>query len=179
MLADSYQELEKKLKVLLPEFELPDIHALIKPPCAIMKIALFYAFVTSMAVMVLAMFCIGGIEELAGIAFGVRAVISVGIAIVMFAVIWYLRYLSYRAAGISYKEEHFVISKGLFSRTIQTIPYRRIQYIHQRQGALQRLFGLESMQVSILASSASRIQPIGTFAQENFKELEKKLRETY
>jgi len=179
LLADSFQELEQRLKVLLPEFELPDIHAFIRPPRTIMKIAVFYAFITAVVVLVLVMFGIGGIEELEGFDFEVRAAISAVTAVAVFVLVWYLRYLSYRAAGILYKEENFVVSKGLFSRTIQTIPYKRIQYIHQAQGALQRLFGLENTKVSILANSISRIQPIGTFAQENFRELEKKLRETY
>lgn len=179
LLADSYQELERKLKVLLPEFELPDIHAFIKPPRIVMKLAAFYAFVTAILVLILVMFSVNGIEELAGFAFAVQMAISIGTAIAVFLFVWYLKYLGYRAAGILYKEENFVVSKGLFSRTIQTIPYKRIQYIHQRQGVIQRLFGLESTQVSILANSISRIQPIGTFAQKNFKELEAKLKETY
>ncbi len=179
LLADSYQELERKLKVLLPEFELPDIHAFTRPPRIVMKFAIFYAFVTAVIVLVLALFAINAIEELAGLGFGVQIAISIATAIMVFAFVWYFRYLSYRAAGILYKKENFVVSKGLFSRTIQTIPYRRIQYIHQKQGVLQRLFGLKSTQVSILANSISRIQPIGTFAQENFRELEVKLKETY
>ena len=129
--------------------------------------------------MAITIFGINGIEELAGFAFEVQMGISIITAIAVFVFVWYFRYLSYRAAGILYKEENFVVSKGLFSRTIQTIPYKRIQYIHQKQGVLQRLFGLESTQVSILANSISRIQPIGTFAQENFRELEARLKETY
>lgn len=179
LLADSFQELERKLKVLLPEFELPDIHAFIKPPRTVMKLAVFYAFATAAIVLAITIFGINGIEELAGFAFEVQMGISIITAIAVFAFVWYFRYLSYRAAGILYKEENFVVSKGLFSRTIQTIPYKRIQYIHQKQGVLQRLFGLESTQVSILANSISRIQPIGTFAQENFRELEARLKETY
>lgn len=179
LLADSFQELGRKLNVLLPEFELPDIHAFTKPPRIVMKFAVFYAFVTSVIAFTLVLFAVKWMEEPAEFDSGAQMAVSIVAAVVVFASVWYLRYLGYRAAGILYKKESFVVSKGLFSRTIQTIPYKRIQYIHQSQGVLQRLFGLESAQVFILANTISSVQPIGTFAQENFKELEAKLKETY
>lgn len=182
LLADTYPELERKLKLLLPEFELPEVDSFTRPPRKYMKLASLYAAFTALVVFgaVLAGIFIGagmdGLESGDLVKFIGIAAVS---AIVVFLLVLYIRYLTYRASGILYTKENVVIARGIFARTIQTIPYNRIQYIHQEQGPLQSKMGLMSGHLSILASVFSQVQMIGVFAEEDFAELERRLKETY
>ena len=182
LLADKYPELECKLKVLLPEFELPEITSFTRPPRSYMKLNLLYATITAVLLFVGVILGIQvGVEfgEFGKVSLIKELAISVGFAFILFVLILYIGYLTYRASGIRYTKDNIVIARGIFARTIQTIPYDRIQYIHQEQGPLQHCFGLMSGQLSILASIMNQTQIIGVFAEEDFIELEKRLKDTY
>ena len=177
LLTDTYGELGRKLNILLPEFELPQIERMIKPPKRLLGIYRVYA-VFSAAVAFAACECtvaltgeggIGGMAVLAGLLAGA----AVG------ALYLYICYMKYRASGIMYTDKTFILSRGIFTKNIQTIPYARIQFIHTKQGPLMRRLGLLEGNVSILASALSQTQYMGTFDSGDFKRLEEKFRETY
>lgn len=177
LLTDTYGELGRKLNILLPEFELPQIERMIKPPKRLLGIYRVYA-VFSAAVAFAACECtvaltgeggIGGMAVLAGLLAGA----AVG------ALYLYICYMKYRASGIMYTDKTFILSRGIFTKNIQTIPYARIQFIHTKQGPLMRRLGLLEGNVSILASALSQTQYMGIFDRGDFKRLEEKFRETY
>lgn len=182
LLADTYSGLERRLKLLLPEFELPELAAFKRPPRRYMKLAGIYAGITAMLLFAGSFVGIHAgawLGEVKGTVMIKELGICMGIALLVFALVLYIRFLTYRASGILYTKENVVIARGIFAKTIQTIPYGKIQYIHQEQGPLQHCFGLMSGQLSILASIMNQTQMIGVFAKEDFEELERRLKETY
>lgn len=174
LLADSYEELERKLQILLPEFPLPEIKGMIKPPRKLLGIYGAGAFFNGLLAF-LGVICIIFFGNDIGISyFGVGLF---GLLVGGFG--FYIRYMKYLASGILYSDSNFIISRGTFAKTIQTVPYNRIQYIHMNQGPVRRKFGLFEGYISILASAVSRTQYIGVFESREFTRLEERLRETY
>lgn len=179
LLADSYAELERKLQILLPEFTLPEVEEMRKPPKRVMGFSIAYMAIVAGAVFGGALFGTSVMEGLAVMSSTVQTGICVGSAAAVFFCSVYIRYMMYRASGILFDIENVVISRGIFAKTIQTIPYRRIQYIHEEQGPVQRKLHLKSGYLSILASMFSQIQNIGIFESNVFQELEERLKKTY
>ncbi len=179
LLSDSYSELTRKMKILLPEYQLPELKRLKRPP--------FKSFLLSCAVSLL----IGGcfllvLQAGIGLLPGVMTAEEQGQAMqwaylcagaVIFIKVC-LSFLSYRAAGI-YHGEQMVLSRGIFSRVVLSIPYERIQYVHTEQSPLQKLLHLNRGYIKILASAFSNEQMIGVFEEEQYSVLAEKLRQTY
>ncbi|MCD7826483.1 MAG: PH domain-containing protein [Clostridiaceae bacterium] len=177
LLMDSYPELEKKMEVLLPEFTLPELDQLKKPPrrylglqcltAALFGAALLFGMQLGLRIAqadqvfpdaASGWFCLGGL--------------------LLTVFILFLCFLSYRAAGI-YAGERLYLSRGIFSRTILSIPYDRIQYLSMNQGILQRMLGLYGGRISILAGMMNNIQRIGVYGREQYDRLEEKYRQTF
>ena len=177
LLTDSYEELERKLHILLPEFQLPEIERMVKPPKRLMGMYRVYSIVCAIAAFavlecVLALMGENGMD-------GMDFVIGILTGIVAGGLHLYFCYMKYRASGILYTDSNFILSRGIFTKTIQTIPYDRIQFVHMKQGPVMRKLGLLEGNVSILASALSQTQYMGIFDNRDFARLEEKFRETY
>lgn len=181
LLAGSYQDLEEKLKLLLPEFTLPPQDAIQRTS---KKVLLHHS--------ILVLFWSGfvGCGMLAGVLATINAVAESPVPswaghtfFAIYGVIVFIQLLlgfsRYRASAILLDDKSCVISRGTFGKQIIFIPYERIQVIHMDQSPFMQLFGLQSGYVKILASVFSQSQIIGTFDQAVFTELARKLRTTY
>lgn len=182
LLANTYQGLKRKMRVLLPELELPETDAFIKPPRKYVKLIWLYAVLSALLVFFgVSGGCFIGNEINDGM-FG-RPVEFIGfaviLALVVFILVFLIRYLTYRTAGLFYMKDSVAIVRGVFGKHIQIIPYAKIQFIHQEQGPLQAVLGLMSGYISILAGLLSQVQMIDIFSEKDFLELEKRIRDTY
>ncbi len=177
LLADSYEGLGSKLQMLLPEFQLPETDRLMRPPKRLMGLYRLHAFFNAMIATVLCVVTYPLFEEerIGGSVLLISGLVGVAAGCLNL----YISYMRYRASGILYGESNFIISRGVFAKTVQTVPYGRIQFIHLRQGPFMRKMGLLGGEVSILASAASQTQQIGVFGSNDFERLEERLRETY
>lgn len=185
LLADSYGELERKMKVLLPEFDLPEPSMLKKPPLRVLwlslgKLALLFAIV--IGGMFLGISAGGAIfdltmEELTDIPANTLLYCCFG-GLVLFLVLAGICLLHYLSAGI-YQGDNLMLSRGILKKKILTINYQRIQYIHISQGLAERMAGLSRGYFTILASAMSQTQDIGCFGGEEFEEMAERFRQTY
>lgn len=178
LLAGSYQDIEERLKLLLPEFTLPEMERLKKPPFRVLMkrvvIAAIWTVFASAAALCVMLIATSG-ENLSMAAIG----IWVGCSVAFFLFWLWGSYMSYQASGLSLQERDCVISRGIFGKTIVSIPYERMQRVHLSQGPVERMLSIQSGYVSILASAASRVQSFGTFGINAFDGIEDKLKETY
>ena len=81
--------------------------------------------------------------------------------------------------GIISIQRNVVIRRGVFGKTIEIIPYEKIQYIHVDNSLIDRLTGIAHGHVSILASVQSRIQSFKRFPQQDIENLISQFRRTY
>lgn len=177
LLAGSYEEIEKRLKLLLPEFTLPELTNIRKPPLRVLvkrwiTAGIWTAFASAASLCGM-MIAEGGRLPMLAI-----TIWAVGTVAVLAFLLW-VCFLSYKVSGLSLEGEDCVISRGTFGKTIVSVPYEKMQKIHLSQGPVERLLSVQSGYVSILASAASRVQSFGTFDKEAFDGIEDKLRETY
>lgn len=180
LLLGSYEDLKRRMEIVLPEYELPDLSIRKRAPRQWMYIRGIYSLalgiacgITSFLVQVLAVVPEG--EALQGKHFA----ISIGIGFAGMLVSLTLSFLTYKTYGIGYLEQNFLLVHGTFKKEVSLIPFERIQYICYQQGPLERCFGLQHGYVSLLASALSRYRHMGSFPVEYFEMLEQKLRETY
>lgn len=178
LLCEREEELKKKMAVLFPEFVFPDRDKIQKQPkTAFIKsritFTIFYLIFT-----VCVLIGIHYVGTIYTVNLKVREIVVAGL-LVFYVWMFFCAYLSYKITGLSVKEEYFVVSTGTFVRTIECIPYEKIQYIHYSQGPLDQKMGLKHGSVSILASTLSRDHIMGSFYNEQFEGLEEHIRRTY
>lgn len=180
LLFEKYDVLEEQLKVLIPELKFPNINEIHRSPVCVLVKRIFMAFVVILIMGILG-YIVGMSEQSSKVhnIFVDKAVYIIIAFVAVCVLIFLAQVLSYRAAGISVLPEYLVVSSGVFSRNIEFIPYDKIQYVHIESGIIDRMLGIESGYVSILASTASRVQSIGKFKREEFRELEGYFRQTY
>ncbi len=172
MLFEPIATLGEHLKVLLPEVEIPEF-AMIKQPARVLVRNL------SVATLVMGLLA-GGVTAGFVLAAGtlpmwwVYAILASIYAFVLLCVM-----LTYRTAGIAVLDQYVVIRRGTFGKTIEIIPYEKIQYINTKSGFVDRKLHLRGGSVSILASTASQTQSFGRFPEEYTHQLIAKFRETY
>lgn len=183
LLLGSYDDLRRRMEILLPEFQLPDLRERTRVPRQWMYIRMLAS---------LAAGAVGGVAVYLGLRIGLGSEkgfwqdygkiipgICLGIgAAVMF--LWLLcSYLRYKTCGIGFQPGELLLVQGTFRKEVSLIPYGRIQYICYERGPMEQFLGLQHGHVSLLASAASRCRRMGSFRVEDFQVLEEKLRETY
>lgn len=177
LLADKYEELERNMKILLPEYELPEIKCLKRPPKRSFGMKILYS--TIVVLLFLAGFFIG-IWSVTGESVSVSVFVPVIVGAGLILLLWILIcYLTYRTAGLSHSDSQIILSRGTFGRTIQSISYDKIQFMSVRQGPVQRKLGLCKGNLSILATVSDQTQAIGCYAKEDFDLLEKNFYSSY
>lgn len=189
LLSESYEELEKKMKVLLPEYDLPKPKEVKRAPIR----AMFYKMYLSTSVLLC--FLIGGLlggsiamgaiqgENMASILYEIfsseelRYIIFTVLAAWLFVLI--INVFSYLAKGLALNDKQVTLAEGTFGRRLKNISYDKIQYLTINQGMFERKLGLCRGQISILASVINQTQVIGRFSKEDFWLLEEKFYESY
>lgn len=176
LLADNYEQLRVRLHLLLPEMELPIKEEFVKPPRK-----LFYLRVVKTALLAVAEGIVLAVALTGVLGTWGRILSWIGIFAMVAAIVVFLgllSYLKYITSGILCADRYLAIERGTFQKTVAFLPYDKIQYITTRKGPLHRMFQLEKGDISILASSLSQIQPVGTFPREVFAVIEEKVMET-
>ncbi len=172
MLFEPIAKLGEHLKVLLPEIEIPKF-TMTKQPTRVL--------VRNLIVATLVMGCAAG-GFTAGLVmtaerypmWWIYAILAGIYAFVVLCVV-----LTYGTAGIAVLEHYVVIRSGTFGKTIEIIPYEKIQYINTKSGLIDRWLHLRRGSIAILASTASQNQSFVRFPEEQIDELVEKFRETY
>lgn len=88
--------------------------------------------------------------------------------------------LSFKAKGYALREKDIIYKKGVIWGSITTIPFNRIQHTEIKEGAISRLFSLQSVKFYTAGGSASDLsinglskedaQKIKEFVNGNIKE---------
>lgn len=183
LLLGTYDDLKRRMEILLPEFQMPDLKKRTRVPRQWMYIRMLASAVmgvVSGAAVYLGLLTGFGSEREFHQAIGWNCpAICLGIGTAMM-LLWLLRsYLMYKTCGIGYLPKELLLVQGRFRKEVSLIPYGRIQYICYERGPMEQFFGLQHGHVSLLASMASRYRQMGSFRVEDFHVLEEKLRETY
>lgn len=183
LLLGNYDDLRRRMEILLPEFQLPDLKERKRVPRQWMYIRMLVSLLAGVVgggIVCLALLIGLGPElesqqlegwVIPGIFLGSGAVVTI------FKLL--RAYLRYKTCGIGYLPGELLLVQGSFRKEVSLIPYGRIQYICYERGPMEQLFGLQHGHVSLLASVASRSREMGSFRVEDFRPLEEKLRETY
>lgn len=173
-----YDDLEKKMEILLPEFVLPKKEMLKKAPKTWILIREVYGILLA---------SISYVGAMCGICYGLEldwgareCLLGAGLSSLTTFVLWSIISLfTYFAMGLGYTSDNLLVSRGVFGKKIIIIPYNGIQYICFNQGPVERLFHIKHGYVSLLASVLSRYQPMGSFLEKDFDQLECELKKTY
>lgn len=178
LLASNQQRLKKDLAVLLPEFSFPAFDKSKPQPFrAVIRGVVFkilFLILLSVGIFYGVLAANSGETLLAGL---VPIWIAVTAGIIILMVIG--SYMSYRITCFGLGEDYLLLSSGTFGRTVVTIPYYKIQYVTTHQSLLDRLMGLATGNVSILASMLSQNQPIPCFDKEDLERLVEGIRSRY
>lgn len=172
MLFEPVSKIGEHLKVLLPELEI-SAFTMTKQPLRVLGRNII---VTTFCVGLLAGGFTIGFAKISGEmpVWWMYAVIA-GI----YVFISLCEILTYKTAGMAVLDDYFVICRGTFGKTIEIIPYEKIQYIQTKSGVLDRCMHLRRGSVSILASTASQTQSFGRFPEEQTEQLVARFRQTY
>lgn len=172
MLFEPLSTLKEHLNQLLPEVKIPDME-LIKQPARVLLINIivctFYVACAGA--------CFTGVYYVTTDVMPAWWMYVILAGIYAFALLCVL--LSYVTAGLAVLEDALVIRRGVFGKTIEIIPYEKIQYIHVDNSLIDRLTGIAHGHVSILASVQSRIQSFKRFPKEDIENLISQFRRTY
>lgn len=190
LLTDSYEELTRKMQILLPEYALPEMKQLKRQPLK--------AFVLKMLRNVFYIICLvagflGAMlvieshgkqqESIAGMIneiFSKREQFAMGIILlVILAIITLISLLTYCTVGLYQSQEKIVLARGTFARRIMSISYDKVQYITKNQGPVARKLGLCRGSLSLLAGALNQIQAIGCYNIDVFNRMEENFYQNY
>lgn len=189
LLSESYEELEKKMKILLPEYDLPKPKEVKRAPIRVMFYKMYLSTVGCLCFLIVGLF-VGAIamgivqkESIASLLYeifslqGLRSIIFPTLAVWIFVLI--INVCSYLAKGLALYDEQVTLAEGTFGRRLKNISYDKIQYLTLNQGVFERKLGLCRGEISILASMINQTQVIGRFSKEDFLFLEEKFYKSY
>lgn len=177
LLAGTQEELRQRLAILLPEYVFPEQQQMQRQPGRVLvkELINFAVFLGIFSVSAYIGICVGMHDKLPSFFGWLWWVATIGLYV--FFVI--LSLLAYQVNRLAVTQEYLMISRGMFAKTVVSIPYRKIQYICYSQGPMDRVLQVQRANVSILASMMSQNQGTGTFPVENYEMLNERLRETY
>lgn len=183
LLLGTYDDLRRRMEILLPEFQLPNLKERTRVPRQWMYIRMLASLVAGAVggvIIYLALLIgLGSGEEFQQMEGWVIPGISLGGGVAVTVLRLLCSYLKYKTCGIGCLPGELLLVQGTFRKEVSLIPYGRIQYICYERGPMEQMFGLQHGHVSLLASIASRCRQMGSFRVEDFRVLEEKLRETY
>ncbi|MCR4716624.1 MAG: PH domain-containing protein, partial [Lachnospiraceae bacterium] len=179
LLYNKVPELMRKLKLLMPEFRTIDKIAYERQPLRVLirdiiEFSFFFWLIGGG--------CLLFIYHVNGV--GKKEVIDVMIPVLVEVITYLIALLgcimSYRRKGLYYDDLYLVVVSGVFTRSIQVIPYERIQQIQYFEGPIRNLLGVKSANINIQGSALGlEIISTGCFPKERFLELEEYLKKTY
>ena len=178
LLSASYETQRERLKILLPEYELPELTTIKKQPkkCKLkeMLAIVLWTIVVCVGVLIVVKVCnvsIGNEKTMLWIMLAAVAVILlIGGCVCICA---------YHASGLLVDDKYLVISGGTFVKNISFIPYSKIQNMQFVSGPIERLLKVKRAIVYILGSVGSGMQVIEAYDEERMREVEDQFRKTY
>ncbi|HHY83903.1 MAG TPA: PH domain-containing protein [Clostridiales bacterium] len=148
----SKQELNSIIQHLAPEYYITEAIQP-SPNCALMPVMMKYL------ILALPVFIVS-------IVFGLWPAGLVWLGFIILAA-----YLSHKAKGLGLQENKVAISSGVFSKKTIIISYSKIQNLSTTYGPVSKRLGLRKGNVTVLASLANKIHPIGYFPINEFERL--------
>jgi hypothetical protein len=88
------------------------------------------------------------------------------IIILVFVVITYAEYRSFRNSGYALREEDLFFKTGWLWTSLLAIPYKRIQHLEVNQGPISRLFDLATLSVYTAGGTSSDMEIEGIKQEE-------------
>ncbi|MEM7104038.1 MAG: PH domain-containing protein [Bacteroidota bacterium] len=82
----------------------------------------------------------------------------------------FLTYQGYKIQGYALREKDVVFRRGVIFRSLVTVPFNRIQHCEIKEGPVERLFGLKTLQIFTAGGMSSDISIPG-LKGENAPEL--------
>ena len=178
LLSASYEVQKERLKILLPEYELPELTKIKKQPkkCMLKEMLMLVFWIVALGAGFIIAFnvCNVPIWEDKRIVWIIIAVVA---AILLIGGL--SRIFKYKASGLLADDKYLVISGGTFAKNMSFIPYSKIQNIRFLSGPIERLLKVNRATVHILGSLGSGMQMIDAYEEERMREVEEQFRKTY
>lgn len=167
-LFESKDVLLEKFDLLLPEFKLDIDKNFEKQSNKIFSIS----FIKSIMIVGVIDLIIATIYEL-NLFRNMKIIIIANVVLILFLIVYY--FMKYKTAGIYLGDSFVSIMSGRFSKRINIIQYRKIQYIDIKQGPVSKSLGLNHGEIYILAGSAVNDKVIDYYDEKIFNELVDKI----
>ncbi|WP_186434928.1 PH domain-containing protein [Gillisia sp. Hel_I_86] len=90
----------------------------------------------------------------------VLGMVVISVLVLVYSFVYYQRFLFY----INYKNQEFVLQKGVFNKEDIAIPFDRIQQVYSKRSLLQRLLNVSSF---VIETAGSKKEEIGIKAISN------------
>lgn len=173
LLAEKTEDIEEKLALLLPEFDIRQPKLMKRHKCSLWKEVC--NIILTGIVCVVAMYFVGvrNVLEIDEVLWRVMPV-TIFCAIV-FASTVLGNVLRYQTAKVGLSERNLFIVNGTYGKVSVWIPYSKIQELDLTQGPLARHFGYGKGVIFILATVLDKVYLMNCFPMELFGEIEKKM----
>lgn len=167
-LFESKDVLLEKFDLLLSEFKLDIDKNFEKQSNKIFSIS----FIKSIMIVGVIDLIIATIYEL-NLFRNMKIIIIANVVLILFLIVYY--FMKYKTAGIYLGDSFVSIMSGRFSKRINIIQYRKIQYIDVKEGPVSKKLGLNHGEIYILAGSTVNDKVIYYYDEEIFNELVDKI----
>lgn len=177
LLYDKNLELKRKLGVLIPELVFPAGINYKKQPINVLVrnllcVTFWYALIYGCGYFFLNVIW-------SKVDLGNNIWIIYGVSLAVYALTILGNVMSYKRRGIYYDEKYLIVVNGVFSRSIEIIPYERIQQVHYNENPFYNMFGVKSATITIQGSLGMTAIGTGQFDKNYYEGFEKNLKLTY
>ena len=150
LLSASYEKQKEYLKILLPEYDLPEFRTIPKQPKRCLTKNLISSVVLYSIILIAFLIGVNVIDaSIIHMKYFSLIVTVVMACIILFTII--LSVSQYRASGLMADNDYLVISNGMFGKSITFITYNKIQNLRFFSGPIERRLQLTHGVVFILA----------------------------
>lgn len=170
ILASTKEEMEEKLKNLLPEFAHFSIESIEKQPKTALNVqgARLIVFGIISLVVFGIVYVVGDMQSLGFIFCG-------GGLILLFLILIINMFVGYYTKGVYMGEDYLLIAKGIYKRQITYVDYKKIQYTTINSSLLASRYKLAKAKVYILAGSVDKEKVIPYVNEVYMEKLVEKL----
>lgn len=168
ILFESKKMMVERFNLLLPEFNLKIDFNFEKQS----KKILFISFVKSLIIMSVLNLIVFVIYEL-NLFTNMQVIMIANLILSVFLLVFYI--MKYKTAGIFLDDDFVSIVSGRFSKSINIIKYKKIQYIEILQGPISKTLGLQHGTIHILAGLFDNDRDIDYYNESIFDRLIEKI----
>lgn len=168
ILFESKDMLVERFNLLLPEFNLKIDFNFEKQS----KKTLLISLIKSLIIMGIVDLIVFVIYEL-NLFTNMQVILIGNLILVVFLLVFYI--MKYKTAGIFLDDDFVSIVSGKFSKSINIIKYKKIQYIKILQGPISKTLGLQHGTIHILAGLLDNDRKIDYYNESIFDKLSEKI----